>query len=173
MRFAGCTTLALGLFAMACANTEQTQIQTATAGCAQLEAGHAENSFYKPGQVYAARPVKERQVVSRAHQPERVVGAELYVHAQPGVTKEYLQRSLDCHQVAGRPAHPNDPLHPETGSLNRLSVRSMGNNFAVTAIGDSPATGKEIWQRARSFATPSSAVTAEQVASNGAPASTN
>lgn len=164
--------LALGALTMACSHAER-PAEVATTGCAQLEAGHAENTFYKAGQVYAARPIKERQVISRAHQPERTVGAELYVHAQPGVTQEYLQRSLACHSVAGRPAHPNDPLHPTSGKLKSLTVRSMGSNFVVKAVGDSSKTGKEIWQRARSFTAPGSEVTAEQLAAADVPSSAN
>ncbi len=165
--------LALGALTMACSHAEQRPAEVATTGCSQLEAGHAEKTFYKSGQVYAARPVKERQFVSRAHQPERTVGAELYMHAQPGLTQEYLQRSLACHSVAGRPAHPNDPLHPANGSLKSLTVRSVGSNFVVKAVGDSPQAGKDIWQRARSFTAPGSEVTAEQLASADAPSHTN
>lgn len=165
--------LGLGAVTMACSQAEQRPAEVATTGCAQLEAGHAEQAFYKPGQVYAARPVKERQFIARAHQPERTVGAELYLHAQPGLTQEYLQRSLACHSASGRAAHSNDPLHPGSGSLKSLTVRSVGSNFVVKAIGDSPQTGKEIWQRARSFAAPSSEVTAEQLASVQAPSQTN
>jgi hypothetical protein len=165
--------LALGALTMACSHAEQRPAEVATAGCAQLEPGHAEKTFYKPGQVYAARPVKERQVIARAHQPERTVGAELYMHAQPGLTQEYLQRSLACHSVAGRPAHPNDPLHLANGSLKRLTVRSVGSNFVVKAIGDSPQAGREIWQRARSFTAPGSEVTAEQLATANVPSPNN
>jgi hypothetical protein len=163
----------MGALTVGCSMAEQRPAHVATAGCAQLAAGHADNAFYKPGQVYAARPVKQRQVIARAHQPERTMGAELYMHAQPGLTKEYLQRSLSCHAAAGRPTHPNDPLHPTAGALKSLTVRSEGENFVVKAMGDSPAAGKEIWQRARSFTAPSSEVTAEQLASVAAPTSAN
>ena len=136
------------------------------AGCERLASStEAARSFYGPGNVYAVKEVKRKVFRARAIQYMRTVGAELYVRAEPGVTREYLHRALSC-QVAGAGAaqHPNDPLHPSGGRVSELGVRSAGGSFAVSVVGDSLTTGREIYERARAFAAPGGAVNVEQIA---------
>ena len=154
-----------GLALIGCtASAPQGQTMTAAAGCASLgDARSTLSSFYEPGQVYAAEKVERTEFRARAIQPTRTAGAELRAHAAPGVTAEYLERALTCHAVSGAPQHPSDPLHPSSGRIADVDVRSSGTGFVVSVIGDSPDAGNEIWQRARAFSAPG-AVTVEQVA---------
>lgn len=139
----------------------------ASAGCSQLgDTSATLATVYGPNQVHAAEKVERTEFLARAIQPVRTVGAEIHTYAAPGVTPEYLQRTLSCHAAAGKPAHANDPLHPSSGQIAELNVRSTGAGFAVQIIGDSPRTGHEIWQRARALSAPGSSVTVDQVASS-------
>lgn len=157
--------LSLALGACASSGGRSEARVASSAGCQTLVGNDATAEFYRPGQVYAAQAIERREVVARAIQRNRTVGAELYVHAPRTVTGEFLERSLTCHAMMGAPAHPNDPLHPSEGSVRRVSVRSAGGAFAVQVLGDSPQAGREIWARARAFAA-SADVDVKQVASS-------
>jgi hypothetical protein len=138
----------------------------ATSACHLLgDPSPALTTVYQPNQVYAAKPIERTEFRARAIQPRRTVGAELHTRATAGVTPEYLQRTLSCHAAYGTPAHPNDPLHPAQGTVAEVRVLSTGDGFAVQVIGDSPAAGRDIWQRAEAFTTPSGGVTVQQVGS--------
>lgn len=155
-------TVALG----ACASGQRSEARVAAAsGCQGLVGNEATAEFYRPGQVYAAQEIERREHVARAIQRNRTVGAELYVHAPRNITGEFLERALTCHAMMGQPAHPNDPLHPSEGSVRHVAVRSAGGAFAVQVVGDSPRAGREIWARARAFASGSD-VEVRQVATS-------
>jgi hypothetical protein len=121
-------------------------------------------AFYEPGTVYRAVPVRRRVFVARAIQRMRTLGAELSVQARPGLTRESLERSLFCHVSQGRPAVPDDPLHPATGRVAGLNVRSAPGAFVVAVLGDGPAAGADIWRRARALAEPEGSVEVQQLA---------
>jgi hypothetical protein len=86
---------------------------------------------------------------------ERVVGAQLRLGAQPGLTAEWIQRSLECHasrQVLRQvPAVENDPYWLPDAWV-AVSVTSQGDAFLVTLRGDSPEAGERILDRAHAFA---------------------
>lgn len=138
----------------------------ATSGCQQIANNEATTHFYSPGQVYAARELERREFVARAIQRKRTQGAELFVHAPPNITGEFLERALSCHAWTGQAAHPNDPLHPAEGRVTNVSVRSAGGSFAVQVVSDEPQVGREIWARARAFASGSS-VDVQQIGASG------
>ena len=151
---------------MGCTTQEQPKTVSAGAGCQSL--GDTQSTlaaFYGPGNAYSATPVKKKFHIARAAQPERTVGATIYVRAQPGLTSEYLQRTLACHAVNGKPMNPNDPLHLDNGNLAELSVQSAGNSLAVRVTGEGSDVGREIWQRAQAFTSDGGAVQVEQVSS--------
>jgi hypothetical protein len=140
----------------------------ATAACSQLpDTRAAVQNLYQPGRLYAAKPIREKQFLARALQPERTVGAEMSLHAEEGMTRQYVERVLRCHAANGTAVHPNDPLHPSTGRVTQLDVRSAGDSLAVRVVGDSPRAGREIWQRARSLAESGTHVTVEQIGAAG------
>lgn len=158
--------LTLGLAACA-GSTRQDPRVAAASGCQEIAGNDVTAEFYKPGQVYAAREIEEKQFIARAIQRQQTVGAELHMHAPRNVTGEFLQRALACHAFTGQAAHPNDPLHPVEGEIRSVSVRSAGGSFAVQIVSDSPQVGREIWARARAFAS-GSTVDVRQVATSGA-----
>ncbi len=102
---------------------------------------------YEPGAIYDVKPITRRTFFTPE---EEIVGAKLYVHARPGVTKEYLERQLSCHAVAGQPAHPSDPLNPSSGRIAEVDVHSAGGGFSIHVIGEGN-NGKEIFRRAMSI----------------------
>jgi hypothetical protein len=104
--------------------------------------------------------------VGRIGQYGPTVGADLYVHATPSTSEEYLERILVCHTAYGQPAHPNDPFHPVAGSVQAVSVRSSGSAYAVRLVGTDSSSSREILRRARALSTPGS-VSVEQVAAAG------
>lgn len=158
---------------LACSRTPDTRVASARAACGQLpDAKAAAARFYQPGAVLDAKPVERKFFKARAIQPTRVVGAQMTVRAEKGMTSEYVQRVLACHVASGTPAHPNDPLHPSQGRVAELSVRSAGSALAVRVVGDSVAAGREILHRAQSLAADTGNVSVEQVAQAASPTTT-
>lgn len=152
----------------ACGGAAHTDARVAAnPACQDIAGNEATAEFYTPGRVYAARKLEKREIVARAIQRDRVVGAELYLPAPRNVTSEFMERALICHARSGQAAHPNDPLHPSDGSVRRVSVRSTGGSLAVQVLGNDPQAGREIWARARAFASGSN-VDVRQIAAAGA-----
>lgn len=165
----GLGSVLVAAFALAGCSTATPQTQVASAGCEGAGDVHrVAQDHLAPGKVRAVSQVKETEFRARALTPERTVGADIYVHAQPGVTAEYLERALSCHASSGTAVGDNDPLLPGTGAVAQVKVRSAQGGFAVRAVGSSPEAAQQIWSRAKSFTAPN--VTVEQVASQGSPA---
>lgn len=167
--------LVLGFSAIAaagCASDQKQPASVASAGCQQLgDVNAVVAEQLQGGQVYGAREVRERVFLARALQPERTVGADLYVLATPNTTPQYLERALTCHAAQGRALSSNDPFHPSDGYVTDVSVRPVSNGFAIRVRGSNQDAAKEIWQRAQRFADPGS-VTVEQVAATDGETST-
>jgi len=166
------TSLGLALLAgslIAC-SAHQSEPKTLSGGasCQQLGSDNPVlTRFYEPGTVLSAKPIEKRIFLARGLQPERTMGATLYVSAQPDVNGPYLRRVLACHVDAKTSAHPNDPLHPSTGQVKKLDVRPSGNGYIVSVEADQPRVGEEIWNRAKAFSEQRTAVQVQQV--SGAP----
>ncbi len=171
MLMAGAAVLALG-----CSSTPSKPAGYASAGCAQL--GDATQAAApQMNQVYASREVRDQSVYGDAYdhviqkdltastaQTQRVMGADLYMHASPGVTAEYVQRALTCHAASGQPLSNNDPFHPAEGHVASVDVRNAGSGFAVRVLGSDAAAGKDIWRRAEAMTGGGADVNVEQVA---------
>ena len=106
---------------------------------------------YGSDSVFAVRPVRETVFLARAIQPVRTMGATLHVHAQPGMTQQYLERALECHARRGQAVSPSDPFVIQDGSVRDIDVRSAGGAFSVRILGDSPAAGRAIFERAETL----------------------
>jgi len=106
---------------------------------------------YAPGSAFAARPIRETVFLARALQPVRTMGATVHVHAQPGMTRQYLERALQCHVRSGQAVNPADPFVLQDGAIRDVDVRSAGGAFALRIVGDSPAAGRAIFERAESL----------------------
>lgn len=136
----------------------------ARARCGELtEVQTVASEHLGPGRVTSVAPIKVNKFHARALQSEHTMGAELVVPAQKGMTAEYLERALTCHAASGSPVSAQDPLHPDTGRIASVDVRSSHGSFVVRALGDSPDAGDAIWNRARSYT--NGPVTVEQVGS--------
>ncbi|HXS17222.1 MAG TPA: hypothetical protein VN764_08535 [Polyangiaceae bacterium] len=152
-------------FSVGCAGAQNTSSAAASGEhCGQLNAHQVVSQLYTGGAVYDAHPIQERVFRARALQPNETLGASLYVKAEPGLTSPYLQRVMSCHVASGQPAHPNDPLFPQSGKIAQLKVREAKHGFAVDVRAEKPAVGREIWQRAQSITAPAGAVHGEQLA---------
>jgi hypothetical protein len=79
---------------------------------------------------------------------ERLVGAQVFVQAEPGLTAEWLQLSIQRHITQMNSAMPNCPLDAKDV---RVSVNSAGPGFAVQIAGKDAAQAKEILRRAQSL----------------------
>ncbi len=156
----------IALGAVGCSTTTTSKpAGVASAGCSQL--GNAsEAAAPQLNQVYASREVQEQVFQARALQPTRTSGAELYLHATPGTTSEYLERVFTCHAAEGQAVGSNDPFHPSAGYVSSVNVRKAGAGFAVRVTGNDSATAKEIWRRADALA--GGSVEVEQVAGRSA-----
>lgn len=77
---------------------------------------------------------------------ERLAGAEIFVQAEPGLTAEWLQLTIQRHiaQMAGGMA--NCPLDAKDVHVR---VSSAGDGFAVQITGKSANQAKEILRRAQ------------------------
>jgi len=110
------------------------------------------DQLYGAGSAFSARPVRgavhQGRIRTRAAQPDRVMGAVLHVHAQPGMTQQYLERALECHVRGGQAVNAADPLVIEDGAIVDVDVASAGGAFAVRIMGDGPAAGRAILRRA-------------------------
>lgn len=131
------------------ANQQQRGPQVAYANCAGLGADDTVAQLYSPGKITKIEPIQRTELLARAIQRKYVVGANMYVPAEPGMTPEYLERVLTCHAVSGAGAHPNDPLH--TLGVADVDVESAGPTLRVAITGVNRAAGKEIFQRARAL----------------------
>jgi hypothetical protein len=78
---------------------------------------------------------------------ERLAGAQVFVQAEPGLTAEWLQLTLQRHIVQMGSAPMADcPLDAKDV---RVSVQSAGAGFAVNITGKNAAQAKEILRRAK------------------------
>lgn len=104
---------------------------------------------YNLAHVRDAQPLYTQRFLARAIQPREVVGAELYVDAEHGISQAYLQRVLSCHAAASSTAHPNDPLR--TQNVRGLDVRVQGHQFVIAVTGADREAGREIWQKSQAL----------------------
>jgi hypothetical protein len=152
---------AVGSFA--CASQSEPRTVASGAGCAELGDTHtAVAGILAPGNVYAARRAEPDPFKSRGHRP----GVDVLVHATPGASREYVERTLSCHAQFGRALNDSDPLHPQAGSVADVDVHSLPGGYAVRVVGEDRAANEDIYQRARNLAGGAS-VQVEQVASAG------
>jgi len=101
------------------------------------------------GQVYDAKPIKKSPKHVKAILPKWVAGAKMYLHAEKGMTKEYLNRVATCHartSDASEYTYARDPLRVE--GKKDIRVYSAGDAFVISVTSEDKATGREIWKRA-------------------------
>jgi len=154
----------VGMLAMACGSNAPVQTVGQNAGCRELgDQSQAVARILGAESVYGAKRVSVKRSISvTGSQP----GTNLYVHAAPGDSSEYLERVLSCHAAYGRPVGRNDPFHPQSGRVVRVKVSPAGSGYEVRVVGQDSDTDDEIWQRSRQLTY--STVHTEQLASESA-----
>jgi hypothetical protein len=92
--------------------------------------------------------VKPYQVVERQGRGSstRLAGAEVFVQAEPGLTAQWLQLTVERHLGQMKGAHMGDCALDLSGV--RVQVDSAGAGFAVKLIASSPSQAKEVLRRA-------------------------
>lgn len=111
-------------------------------------------------QVFAAKPVRKKPPHIKALLPKQTLGAKLYLHADKGMTKQYLRRAAACHMKADTPAYEHDPLRVE--GTTSLWVYQAGGGFVIKLTGKDQKVGKEIWRRAQTVTTEVDSGTADK-----------
>ena len=102
-------------------------------------------------QVFDAKPIEKKPQHVKALLPKRTMGAKLYVRPQKGVTSEYLHHAALCHAASETPPmFRGDPLRVD-GDIRAIRVHSAGPSLVLSILADDPATGREIWKRARAL----------------------
>ncbi len=88
-------------------------------------------------------------------QEARLRGARLHVRPLPGLSREAMDRSLECHEarvMLGRvAAGPDDPYVLEGNWLD-IDVDSEGDGFVVSVLGGDADTARRVLERAKRFA---------------------
>jgi hypothetical protein len=77
---------------------------------------------------------------------QRLVGAQVRIQAEPGLTAEWLQLSIEQHVAKMQAQHMGDCPLDLAGV--RAQVDSAGGGFTVTIIAKDPAQAKEVLRRA-------------------------
>lgn len=102
--------------------------------------------IYSVSKIRHASPLYAERFVARAIQPRVLVGAKLFLDAEPGLTQPYLERVLSCR---ARAEDPLDPLRVQ--NADEVSVGVQGPYFVIYARGADRASAREIWRRAQAL----------------------
>jgi hypothetical protein len=100
-------------------------------------------------QVTGVQPLRVTQRYGRGAS-EKLVGAKVFVQAEPGLTAEWLQLTIQRH-IAQMGTGAMKDCALDTKDV-RMSVESAGPGFVVKIIGKDPAQAKEILRRAQLLA---------------------
>jgi hypothetical protein len=88
-------------------------------------------------------------------QEARLRGARIHVRPLPGLSREAMDRSLECHEarvMLGRvPPGADDPYVLE-GSWLDIDVDSEGDGFVVSVLADNMDAARRVVERAQRFA---------------------
>jgi len=156
------TAAGLSLATLGCGTTLQ---QPSASRASELQCARVDDAgpALSAGTVYRAEPIHYTRVYAGGPQPDYVIGAKLYLPAEPGQSEASLERAMSCQLASGRAgAHPSDPLGAE--GVRHVHVASAGSSFEVSIMGSDARSGEAVWQRARALA---AQVGIQQVASSG------
>jgi len=111
-----------------------------------VAAPHPSHCVLAEHRVTAVQPLRITEHNGRGSS-ERLVGAQVFVRAEPGLTSEWLQLSIQRHIAQmSTSGMANCPLDAKDV---RVSVESAGPGFAVNVTGQNSAQAKEILRRAQ------------------------
>ena len=117
---------------------------SAVAVAAPTEA-HPANCILAQHRVTQVRPLHVSERFGRST-VERLAGAQVFIEAQPGLTAEWLQLTLQRHLLGMNGSMANCALD---GKDVQVKVVSAGPGFSVQISGKSAAQGQEILRRAQ------------------------
>jgi len=156
--------LGIGVAALAAACSSATQQPpVAMANCSGLGANQSTAELYSPEKVSRVEPIYRTELLSRATKRTYVIGAYLYLPAEPGMNQAYLERALSCRATSRAAGHPNDPLH--VPGVVDVDVAAAGPNVRVSILGADRKAGKAIFESARALRGQSGDVTIQQLSS--------
>jgi hypothetical protein len=108
--------------------------------------------FEHPADIESVTPLVVHRGGGKAGYSTRIEGAVVRLRAVPGLTAEWLQRSIECHLARNAslghdvPEMPDCPLVPNGAEA---TVISTGTGFAVTIRSPQEVEAEEILARAR------------------------
>jgi hypothetical protein len=100
--------------------------------------------FVKPEYVYVTTGTIYRQ--------PRLVGAQIHLQPAPGLSKEMIQRSLECHEASvtlGKSAPAEDDPYFLPGVWLNINADSEGDGFVVRVVTDKFDDAKSVLARAK------------------------
>ncbi len=123
--------------------------------CGDLaSADRDESPFEHRGDLVSSAKL-ESTVQSGKVTTTKLAGASIVVKAVPGLTKEYLQRTIDCHLARNAAmgfAMLDMAFCPLAVKGARATVESAGGGFRVEIRADDPDAAKEVLKRAQALA---------------------
>lgn len=100
--------------------------------------------FVKPEYVYVTTGGQYRQ--------PRLIGAQIHLQPGPGLTKETIQRSLECHEASvtlGKTPPVEDDPYFLPGVWLEINADSEGDGFVVRVVVDKFDDAKSVLERAK------------------------
>ena len=123
--------------------------------CAGIAEADRDASPLRPEVIESVSRLEDTTISTKTGPPHRLVGAVISVRAAPGLTGEWLQRSIHCH-VARIALRGNDPPGMEAcpfapGDLE-VRVSSSGEGFRIELRASTAKVAEEILRRAQVLA---------------------
>lgn len=110
----------------------------------------ATSPFYHREEIVSVAKVDKPVPQQTLDQSTVFVGGQAVFRATPGLTAEWLQRVVQCHQARAAAVGfdmPEMSYCPLVLRGAQASVSSVGDGFAISVTSDDPATAAEIWRR--------------------------
>jgi hypothetical protein len=123
--------------------------------CASFSEETAMQAF-APSQIESVEPAYSFVSSGPIDRQARLRGARVHLRPAPSLSRELLQRSLECHQsrvALGAVEQLADDPYVLPGAWLDIDVDSEGDGFVVAVRVDKLADAKAILERARRFAT--------------------
>jgi hypothetical protein len=121
--------------------------------CTQDAAGGASDALLPSG-IESVQPSYAYVASSSTMREARLRGARLFLRPAPGLSRESLQRSLECHQsrvvLGGERELPDDP-YVLPGAWLDIGAASTGDGFVVDVQADTFQDAQRVLDRARRF----------------------
>lgn len=109
--------------------------------------------------------MQQRSIIGK---PGVAVGVKLYLPAEYGMNRAYLERLLTCHAVQPPrlDEHPNDPLL--TAGIIALTIdEASGGEYEISILTETRQAAKDVVQRAQAILPRRGSVRVEQLAPEG------